>query len=225
MLMTKQITRYAAIALFASVLLISNTISFADAQTTNIRYKGQSADAAWYFEQDEVYTNVYVFATDSSSRQKSDTFTDSVSYVGISQYKLGDEVCYEYDGEQYCWNEYVPIQEYFGYGTITSENFQTQGRLDGATLDATLTGHNYLTESDHIITVNIDWTGEGDYSSGKSSYHYRSGEYMYNGNYVSFYRQATATGTIGGDIKMDLGSSSWGSLYNAKTGYVDVIHP
>lgn len=222
--MTKQITRYAAIAAFVSVLLVANTLSFAEAQMTNIRYKGQSAEASWYFEQDEVYTSVYVFATDSASRQKSDSFTDSVAYVGIYQHKLGDEVCYDYDGEKYCWNEYVPIQEYFGYGTISSDNFQTQGRLDGATLDATLTGHNYLTDSDHTVSINVDWTGEGDYSSGKSSYHYRSGDYMYNGNYVSFNRQATATGTIGGDITMELGNSSWGSLYNAKSGSIDVIH-
>lgn len=213
-----------AIATFASILLVVNTIPNAEAQITNIRYKGQSADASWYFEQDEVYTNVYVFATDSASRQKSDTFTESVTYVGISQYKLGDEVCYEYEEEKYCWNEYVPVQEYFGYGTITSENFQTQGRLDGATLNAKLTGYNYLTDSDHTISIDIEWTGEGEYSSGKNSYHYRSGDYSYHGNYVSFNRQAIATGVISGDITMELGNSSWASLYNARTGSIDVIH-
>ena len=222
--MTKQIKRYTAIAAFASILLVANTFSFAEAEITNIRYKGQSADASWYYEQDGVYTSVYVFATDSASRQKSDTFTDSVAYVGISQYRLGNETCYEYEGEKYCWNEYVPIQEYFGYGTITSEDFQTQGRLDGATLDAKLTGYNYLTESDQTINLNIYWTGEGEYSSGKNSYLYRSGDYSYHGNYVSFNRQATATGTISGDIAMELGTSSWGSLYNAKTGSIDITH-
>lgn len=222
--MTKKITRYAAIAAFASVLLVANTLSFAEAQMTNIRYKGQSADASWYFEKDEVYTSVYVFATDSASRQKADIFTESVAYVGISQYRLGDEICYEYEGEKYCWSEYVPIQEYFGYGTITSENFQTQGRLDGATLNAKLTGYNYLADSDQTISIDIEWTGDGDYSSGKNSYHYRSGDYTYHGNYVSFNRQAIATGTISGDITMELGSSSWGSLYNAKTGSIDIIH-
>ena len=223
--MTKQITRYLAIAAFASILLVANTISFADAQTTNIRYKGQSADAAWYSEENGVYTNVYIFATDSASRLKSDTYTDSVAYVGISQYKLGDQVCEEYDGQQYCWNEYIPLQEYYGYGTIASSNFQTQGRLDGATLDTTLAGHNYLTESDGTISVSINWKGEGDYSSGKSTYQYHSGSYSYHGQNIGIYRQATATGEISGGITMDLGSSSWGSLYSAKAGYIEQSHP
>ena len=223
--MTKRITKYTSLAAFASVMLFANTISFADAQTTSIRYKGQSADASWYFEQNDVYTNVDVFATNSASRQGSVQHTDSIAYIGIYQYKLGDQVCDTYDGQQYCWNEYIPLQEYFGYGTIDSATFQTQGRLDGATLDTTLNGYNYLTDSSKIITVHIEWSGQGDYSSGKSSYLYRSGDYMYHGNNVAFYRQASATGSISGDITMNLGSSSWGSLYNAKSGYVDVVHP
>ena len=148
--MTKRITKYASLAAFASVMLFANTISFADAQTTSIRYKGQSADASWYTEQNDVYTNVDVFATNSASRQGSDQHTDSIAYIGIYQYKLGDQVCDTYDGQQYCWNEYIPLQEYFGYGTIDSATFQTQGRLDGATLDTTLNGYSYLTDSSRL---------------------------------------------------------------------------
>ena len=70
--MKNQITKYAVIAAFASVLLIANTVSFAEAQTTNIRYKGQSADASWYYEENGVYTNVDVFATNSASKQGSE---------------------------------------------------------------------------------------------------------------------------------------------------------
>jgi len=224
--MTKQTATYAAIALFASVLLLANTISFADAQTTNIRYKGQSADAYWSFEENGVYTDVFVFASQYSSQQRSDRYTESGAYVGIYQYRLGQEVCYEYDGQQYCYNEYVPLQAFFGYTTTGSEAFQTQGRLEGASLHATITGYNYLSEtpSTQTITISVDWTGVGEYSSGNSNYHYRSSNYMYNGHYVGFYRQASVTASISGDINMNLGNSIYGSLYNAKAGYVDVTN-
>ena len=223
--MKKQITSYATITIIASVLFMASTVSIADAQSTSIRYKGQSADASWYYEQNDIYTNVYVFATNSASRQGSDLYTESVAYVGIYQYRLGNQVCDTYDGQEYCWNEYIPLQEYFGYNTINPASFQTQGRLDGATLGATLNGYNYLTDSSKTVTVNIDWTGQGDYSSGKSSYQYHSSDYMYNGNYIGLYRQATATGSISGDITMDLDSSAYGTLYSAKSGWVNVSHP
>ena len=222
--MKNQISSYATVMIIASVLFMASAVPSADAQTTSIRYKGQSADASWYYEQDDVYTNVYVFATNSASRQGSDLYTESVAYVGIYQYRLGNQICDTYDGQEYCWNEYIPLQEYYGYGTINPASFQTQGRLDGATLDAKLDGYNYLADSSKSISVNIDFTGQGDYSSGKSSYLYRSGDYMYNGNYIGLYRQATATGSISGDITMDLGNSTYGTLYSAKSGSVNVSH-
>jgi hypothetical protein len=224
--MRKNIANYAIMAIFASILLLANTISFAEAQTTTIRYKGQSADAYWYYEEDGVYTDVYVWVSEYSTQQRSDRYTDSGGYVGIYQYRLGEEVCYEYDGYEYCWNEYIPLQAFFGYTAINSESFQTQGRLEGAKLNGAITGYNYLTETmeEKTVTINVQWTGQGDYSSGKSSYHYRSSNYMYNGHYIGMYRQATATGSIDGDITLDLSNSVYASLYNAKSGYIDVMN-
>ena len=224
--MTKRITSYTTIAMFVSILLLATTFSSAEAQTTSIRYKGQSADAYWNYEDNGVYTDVFVSGSQYSSQQRSDRYTESGAYVGIYQYKIGDEVCYEYDGEKYCWNEYIPIQEFFGYTAINSDSFKTQGRLDGATLDATISGYNYLTDTpqERTIAISVTWTGEGDYSSGNSNYHYHSSNYMYNGHYVGLYRQATATASISGDITINLSNSMYGSLYNAKAGYVDVTN-
>lgn len=47
---------------------------------------------------------------------------------------------------------------------------------------------------------------------------------MYNGHYIGMYRQATATGSIDGDITLDLSNSVYASLYNAKSGYIDVMN-
>ncbi|MGH9910594.1 MAG: hypothetical protein ACRD32_08135 [Nitrososphaerales archaeon] len=207
--MRKNIASCALIATLASILLLANTFSFAEAQASSIRYKGQSADAYWDYEDNGIYTDVFVWTSQYATQQKSDRYTESGAYVGIYQYKVGDEVCNEYDGEKYCWHEYIPIQEFFGYTTINSEAFKTQGRLDGATLDATITGYNYLTDTpqERTIAISVKWTGEGDYSSGNSNYHYHSSNYMYNGHYVGLYRQATATASISGDITMNLSNS------------------
>jgi len=220
--MSKLIVIYALLAILFSALF-AGTIAPADAQTTNIKFKGQSADASWYYEQDGVSTSVFVFSTDSVSRQGSTSLTDSAAYVGIYKYKLGDEVCSEYDGQKYCWNQYIPLEEFFGYSTINPTSFLTQGRLDGASLDSNLTGYDYLSNSTKTVKVHINWKGYGDYSSGKNTYNYKSSSYVYKGNYLAIYRQANATGSVSGDIVLNLDTSS-GLLFSAKSGSVIVSH-
>jgi len=225
--MKAQITSYAAISVLTSILLLANTISSADALTTNIRYKGQSADAYWYFEENGIYTDVFVWVSEYTSQQRSDRYTDSSAYVGIYQYKLGNEVCYTYDGQQYCWNEYIPLQAFFGYTSIQPGAFTTQGKLEAATLDLLVGGYDYLADPAQAktVTIKVQWTGEGEYSSGNSNYHYRSSTYDYNGHYIGLYRQASATASISGDINLNLGNSLYGYLSDVKAGYVDITNP
>jgi hypothetical protein len=212
---------YVLFALFATVLLLANAIPLAAAQpmSTNIKYKGQSADAYWHSEENGIYTDVYIFASEYATKEKSDKYTSSGAYVGIYQYTLGSEVCQEWDGTNYCWNEYIPIKSYFGYSEFASGAFVSTGKLGGATLVATIPGYDYLTDSQKSITINAQWTGLGEYSTGKYSYNYHSSTYSYKGQYSGTDRAADVSATISGDISMNLGSSMYGYLHDTKAGY------
>jgi hypothetical protein len=208
------------------VLVLFASIQTASAQpfSTNIKYKGISADAYWQSEQNGIYTDVYVFASEYSTQEKSEKYNGSGAYVGIYQYTIGNEVCQEWEGGTICWNEYIPLKSFFGYTGSAPSTFQNSGRLGSATLDTTLNGYDYMTDSAKSVTINANWIGDGEYSTGNGHYNYRSGSYSYSGHYVGTDRAAIATATISGDMTLDLGSSSYGYLHNTKAGYAYVTN-
>ena len=113
---------------------------------------------------------------------------------------------------------------FFGYAEFDPAKFETTNRLVTASLYTTINGYDYLAESEKTITVNIDWLGEGEYSTGNSHYNYHSQSYSCRGTYVGTDRTATASGSISGDLSMDLGSSAYGYLHNTRSGTVYVTN-
>ncbi len=218
------ISKYAITVIAVLVLFASTQTASAQPLSTNIKYKGISADAYWSSEQDGIHTDVYVFASEYSTQEKSEKYNGSGSYVGIYQYTIGDEVCQEWEQVYYCWNEYIPLKSFFGYTESAPSTFQNSGRLGSATLDTTINGYDYVTDSAKSVTINANWIGDGEYSTGNGHYNYRSGSYSYSGHYVGTDRAATATATISGDMTLDLGSSSYGYLHNTKAGYAYVTN-
>jgi hypothetical protein len=89
-----------------------------------------------------------------------------------------------------------------------------------------MTGFDWVSNSTKTITIDASWTGVGTTSSGNSMYNYRSGDYIFHGQYNGLYRQANVTVSIGGDIAINMDSSSAASssafLSDAKSGTVDI---
>lgn len=194
------------------------------ATSITIKYKGNAADAYWSNEDNGVYTEVYLFATDYRSQQKSSSAGDSVAYITIYQYAL-NEVCEKYRGETYCWYEEVPTLAFDGFASgLDPQAFQAT-RLDKATLDTQITGYDWVSGTEKTITVNAAWSGIGDTSSGNYLYNYRSGDYTIHEQGTGSWRQADVTASIAGDITLDVNSFAYKSatLQNAKSGYVEIV--
>lgn len=192
-------------------------------------FKGKSAEAYWYSEENELYTEAILFATDSAYKQKSDRYEESVMYLAIYQYKEGEEICKIYEGKEYCDVEYIPILAFEGYGILTPEAFAVQGaRLSSATLNTEITGYDYVSDSEKTITIDADWSGTDSMTSGKNTYRVRSDDYRYSVHYSGFNRAADPIASLTGDIDMVLDSppmlGEYGTLYSAKEGYVEAIN-
>lgn len=235
--------------LHKAVTANSSQTSSRSRDTTTTQFRGMSADAWWYSEGNGTYTDAYIYATNSAYQQKSTRYNESLAYVEIYQYRQGKDVCQVYNGEKSCWTEYIPAREFFGSASLpTKSSFEMDVRLNKATLNnITVTGYDYISQTNKTIIVNAQWLGLDAISSGTNTYHYRNADYIYNGRYAGSYRDANASATITGDINMSFGSSAvktsstsgtagaisvgerqgssyqYASLYNAKSGQVEVI--
>jgi hypothetical protein len=218
-----------AAALFVVTSFQSMTAEAAPAgSTTHVSFKGKAVEANWYSEEDEVYTEAALFATESAYKQKSDKYGESVAYIIINQYKEGEEICEIVDEEEYCWTESIPILAFDGYTTLAPEAFIVSGAtLRSASLNTQMTGYDYASDSEKTITINAVWSGLDGLFSGNSNYRFRSDDYRYSAHFHGSNRAADASAAISGDINMILDSpplnEEYASLYFAKQGYVESI--
>jgi hypothetical protein len=200
----------------------------------------------------QTYTDVQIFASDQSYRAhrsqqllpllpsqqqppSSQGAEQSSVYVGIYQYIVGKEVCVELPagvagGGMICYRQDVPVVAFSGYvDNLTQSEFQVDKKNEGATLNTTVNGFDWASNSSKIIDINVRWTGIGGVSSGNSNYHVHSGDYNYNSHSVGSSRTANVTATIAGDIEMTLDSPplqyEYGNIYAARTGEVSISHP
>lgn len=208
-------------SLAAAVFMPQN--ASAQVQAANERFNGSGASASWYSEDNGVYTDAYVFTTDSAYREKSNSYDQSWAYVSIYKYKIG-EVCYPdyYYGGDYCYYGYVPIEGFNGYTDIAADSFKLQADK-GAALNTTITGYDYINGTSKTITVAVNWSTTEQPSHGSSSYRYNTENYMYNEHSVGSNASANATASISGDITMDFGTTQWGYIYKSNSGYVSIV--
>src|SRR5690348_11890885 len=184
----------------AALVVATSLISLPAAsavQTTTIRWKGSSADAYLSSSQaDGVHTDIYIFATDSASNQKSARSDQSVAYVNVYQYTQGNQTCQVIDGQQYCWYDYIPVLSFSGYATLNSAQAFQSSRLNSASLQTVMTGFDAVSNSTKTIVIDATLTGVGNTTSGNSVYNYRAGSYIFSSQSVGSYRQANVAISI-----------------------------
>src|ERR671925_1326616 len=90
----------------------------------SFHFKGQGANASFYHTDECISTSVYVFASDSVSKDQSGPPTSSSwGNVGIDQ-----------------WNDctYEPVRSGYGYAALADADLQVNSNLSAATLTATI---------------------------------------------------------------------------------------
>ena len=179
--------------LFALVVLLSTVMSVQAVEYKSIeRHSGSSAYASW------TQTNSNV--TTSTSLSVSETEDGTDIYLDI--YTSGPGF---WSGKS-------------GYTLIQDDVFKVNKKLNSASLsEVEIDVYNWYTGQTETLTVKADWTGNGDLSTGSSSYSSRNGDYIWKSSESSSSREASATGSTNG---FDFGVTPYASLSNFKSAYI-----
>lgn len=184
--------------IFALIVLLLTAMSVQALQYKTIeRYSGASASADWVETNGD--TTIYKYISVS----KTNDFTD----IYLEIYTSGPDY-WGYDSGYLCTDENV---------------FKIDKKLNSASLsnvDINLYGGYYDEDGYYIpddggtVTVSADWIGKGDISTDSSISRSQSGNFFWKSSSSSKYRDASAIGSING---LDLGASSYASLYSFKS--------
>ena len=191
-------------------------------QLQKFKISGKVAQAAWSIddEETETYTDVAMFLVDSQKNVLSGYPQSSLDII-ISQYKLV-EVCEVYDGEKYCYYDYEPIMEFYGFTEPSESHYAISNNLRSASLDhVSVTGYDYVSGDEKTITIDALWSGEGNQIKIKQSYSETNEFYKISFNGMGTGRDATASADISGDldISLDPDSNSDSSLLKFREAY------
>jgi len=199
----------------------------AEAADSNvISWKGSAAEAYVSTDDNGLHSDAYIFASDSA-RKDSGTVTNSLAYVNLYQYRE-EKVCdVDETGQEQCSNQFVNVLAFDGFAIIPdTQGFETKG-LSRATLDASISGFDSVSNTTKTITIDGVWTGLGEPSSDNYVSKYHAADYVINGRASGLHRSAQIDGSINGEgisINLDPGSASanHGSLLDSRTGYIEI---
>jgi len=183
----------------ALVVMLSMIMSATALQYKTIyRQNGVAAYASWSETNGDIskYTDLFV--------QKTDDGTD----IGLS-------IC-TYDTVNYYWS----CKSGYMFTPDNVFSMEGKGKLNSASLSAVdINVYDWETGTSETVNVKADWTGKGDVAKGSYKYTSKYGDYTMKGSSSSVYRDATATGLIGGK---DPGTSAYAGLAMFKSSYMEM---
>jgi hypothetical protein len=184
---------------------------------------GKVAEASWFLEDREklTLTEVYLTLTDldqEANPGNPEAFIDLI----IIQAKLV-EVCDEYAGEGYCYYEYLPAKEFYGYAELEDSDLKISNNVRTASIAGLeVPGMDYFSGKEKTVIVDATWKADGALTKIKQSIAESDDGYKLTYKFSGIGRDAIANLQIGGDIKLTLGQSpnSDASILKAKEGYM-----
>ncbi|MCI0563557.1 MAG: hypothetical protein MN733_34210 [Nitrososphaera sp.] len=205
----------------ASTLALSLTpaqanknISQGNDSVLKYRTSGKIASGQWFAEDeaDNTFTEVYLFMIDSATNVNGgypESFMDMVIY----QYQL-TETCEDYYGEEYCYYDYVPLLEFYGFAELNKSDFAISNNLRSASITGLeVTGYDYISGEEKTINVDAEWTSSGGMLKEKSSYSQTNEFFKISLKGMGAGRDADASVDISGDIDVNLDqNSNYGAL-------------
>lgn len=160
--------------LFALIVLLSTAMSVQAMESKTMeRQNGAHAYASW--NQGSCYTDLSVTETDD----------------GTEIYVFN-----EGSGGPFSGSGFNPKS---GYLFTKDDVFKVNNKLKSASLsEVQIDVYDVYTGEKKTCTVQADWTGEGDISTGSSSYTSKNGDYRFKSSESSSYRDASVIGSING---------------------------
>jgi hypothetical protein len=166
-------------ALIASLTVLALTAPTFAATTDKYQYKDESAYASFYQYDGCNYTYVSVSAYENIAKTAPGSSTSQKqAFLSYSSYN-------------YC-NGTIS----YGYGSLSNPNLNISKKLDSATLTGTFTVNDYYGNSQNVVEVSLEWTGEGDISRGRNQSSYQGPGYFSKYRGTGSYRDANVTGNV-----------------------------
>ncbi len=181
--------------LLALVVLLFTAMSVQALESKTIeRHNGESASANWYEISGDTTTSTYLSVAESN--YGTDVYVEIYTYGPCSE----------------SWKS--------GYMCTQDNVFKASKKLNSASLsEVQVEVYDCYTGETEILTIQADWVGQGDISTGSYTSRSKSGDYISRTSESSSYRDASATGSVDG---LDLGISSYASLSNFKNAYMSM---
>ena len=189
------------------VLLVSFIHPVAALAAESIQYSGVGADA--YFSDIDgcISTDTFVQGLDYQYKKPASE-PQSYVYLTVSQYNT-------------CTGESIMYVEAFGF--ISESAFQVSEKQETATLTATVTGYDWVSQSSVELSVDLTWTAEGPVTRMKTSNHYKFPGCHINEKFTQLTRTAVASGSVSDGQTNFTPEPSWSaSVWEFKSGSVDV---
>jgi hypothetical protein len=190
-----------------AMLLVSFSQPIAALAAESIQYSGMGADA--YFSNIDgcINTDTFVQGLDFQYKKPSSE-PQSYVYLTVSQYNS-------------CTGESIMYIE--GFTWVSESDFQVSEKQNTATLTATVTGYDEVSQSNVELYVDLTWTAEGPATRTKTNNHYKFPGCHINEKFTQLTRTGVASGSVSDGEMNFTPEPSWSaSIWEFKSGSVDV---
>jgi hypothetical protein len=173
----------------------------------SVQYSGTGASA--YFSNIEgcINTDTFVQGLDFQYKKPADE-PQSYVYLTVSQYNN-------------CTGESIMYVE--GFTWVSEADFQVSQKQNTATLTATVTGYDWVSQSNVELYVDLTWTAEGPVTRMKTNNHYKFPGCHIHEKYTQLTRSGVAYGSVSdGEMNFTLLPSWSASIWEFKNGSVYV---
>lgn len=186
--------------LFTLIVLLSTTMSVQAMEYKSLsRNNDASASASWTEINNNATTQTYLSVTNT------DDGTDIYVYT------------YTYDTSEPYWDSYS-----YKSGCLFTKDkvFKMDKKLNSANLsEVKIDLNNWSNGETETLNIKVDWTGEGEISTGSYKSSSTQDDYIWKSTSSSSHRQASATGIIN---NTDLGTSSYALLSSSESMYTSM---
>jgi hypothetical protein len=172
----------------------------------NFKFRGDGADA--FFSSTDpsgcIFTDVFIFASDG-------IFQNPPGPSGASSGT--DLFMFQYDA---CAN--MVLLDAFGFASLAGPDFQVFGKLDSATLNATVNMYDYVSDSFFDVFVDLAWMGNGPLVRQSSNSHFNSPGCKIHSRFRGTFRPAEVLGSISDGTTNFTPEPGGGTISSVKQG-------
>src|SRR5262249_11854988 len=181
-------------------------------QTLHFKFMGLTSDAAFVSSDASGCIETFVFVTATNGRFLVPGGPQATSRVSVSI-------------SQFDFCTFTDLLEAFGFANLPAGAFQIDKKLTSATLNASLTVTDFLTNANFAVDLSMNWTGSAGLSVSKDQNLIREPGLKINATFSGTTRQGTASGSVTANgTNLSPLPSVFADLRDVKQGQLVVVH-